>query len=972
MALSGWKQMLDGWPWFQGEGSYPILPNSEYMPPLRLGLKPYGTRDSTRLDPDDPFGWPVTEYEEALILRPGMQSLADQVLHHLLGVWRHEETDVIGVNLTDNPYCPQELLHRSHKLAHERFVLLLPMALSRTLDDKARDRWTLFGNSEQGPARPFWKSFFRAPGQEHPGEVALAFLRRLLEQAYGEQDVSNLYAAGLRVLPQGDDAPFGPEGELPSWTKPLLFEESAKLRGVRYLLTFRPFQWLSAAVRRRYLAGELHLLPCPASLLFWGVEAYRRLESSMPFADQVPLLHLVERHLGIHGIRVPQAGWFTEEGPAYDPQLKYGPIRSTYRRTHRAARVLRYDETLVRAREHHLTHVLFSTRPEDIDLYHKPMARNVQLWGHDFTPLLDGPRAGADDIRRACERVGEGGLFGYRVLWPAMQLGCHELFWHRPLVAHLEAKHDLARLVADAPSGYLTGYHAAAPDRRRPIELWPRLLRREAHVVNTEEFANAKETPPHRTLGNILRIFSCWEMQQKEPLAPSFARQLLIVQKRATLDGWLRNLPKRAGNAERGRWLAEQLRAWLAVAEEARAPRAKEVPAALTYGATTRRSFEAAYWRTIALLSTGQFQTKNNADCILDQATQARLRHHERDLEPLGDYLLGYYTALVAEYGLSEHVLVGELPFRWQTQYAFPWMGGWLCNQDDRAYERNLLVVIPGRDRSQAVLFADHYDTAYMCDCFDKDYGGDGARLAAPGADDNGSATAALMLGARPFLELSRAGQLGCDIWLLHLTGEEYPAEGLGACRMCQWLVERTLPFRTLDGLRHDLTRTAIRGLFVLDMIAHNNPKGRDVFQISPGVAPGSLWLAQLAHRANLAWNRGCAVWNRRAARKKAGRARRCRDNRTLPRLARHLPLHGEVRLSQDPRSTLFNTDGQAFSDVGVPVVLFMENYDIERVGYHDTHDTMNLIDLDYGSALAAIAIESVARAATEEPPTWA
>jgi hypothetical protein len=65
-------------------------------------------------------------------------------------------------------------------------------------------------------------------------------------------------------------------------------------------------------------------------------------------------------------------------------------------------------------------------------------------------------------------------------------------------------------------------------------------------------------------------------------------------------------------------------------------------------------------------------------------------------------------------------------------------------------------------------------------------------------------------------------------------------------------------------------------------------------------------------------------------------------------------------------RSSLFNTDGQIFSDVGIPVVLFMENYDINRAGYHDTLDTMANIDLDYGAAVAAIAIESVARAATD------
>jgi len=40
-----------------------------------------------------------------------------------------------------------------------------------------------------------------------------------------------------------------------------------------------------------------------------------------------------------------------------------------------------------------------------------------------------------------------------------------------------------------------------------------------------------------------------------------------------------------------------------------------------------------------------------------------------------------------------------------------------------------------------------------------------------------------------------------------------------------------------------------------------------------------------------------------------------------------------------------------------------MENYDIDRAGYHDTHDTMANIDLDYGAAVCAITIEAVARA---------
>ncbi len=79
--------------------------------------------------------------------------------------------------------------------------------------------------------------------------------------------------------------------------------------------------------------------------------------------------------------------------------------------------------------------------------------------------------------------------------------------------------------------------------------------------------------------------------------------------------------------------------------------------------------------------------------------------------------------------------------------------------------------------------------------------------------------------------------------------------------------------------------------------------------------------------------------------------------------------MMGEVRPRDDPRSTLYNTDGQVFSDSGIPTVLFMEDYDINRKGYHDSRDTMSGIDLPFGAALAAIAIESVALAACQAAP---
>ena len=87
----------------------------------------------------------------------------------------------------------------------------------------------------------------------------------------------------------------------------------------------------------------------------------------------------------------------------------------------------------------------------------------------------------------------------------------------------------------------------------------------------------------------------------------------------------------------------------------------------------------------------------------------------------------------------------------------------------------------------------------------------------------------------------SKQGKLDCDVWLVHLTGEEYPAEGLGTCRMCQWLVEGTLTLHTSDGRRHDQSDVRIQGVYVLDMIAHNINIDRDVFQIAPGASPESL-----------------------------------------------------------------------------------------------------------------------------------
>jgi hypothetical protein len=986
MAATGWKRLLEGVPWFRGPGSYPLAAYSEFMPPPRLGRRPYpqAEREPYPFFEGDPFSWQIAEYEEALELRPGMEHVAGQVVTSLahLGHGRPAHGIAHG-KLHDNPCWPAELADKAGSLPHERYVVLMPLALARTQDDKGRLRWTLFGSSDQGPARPFWLSFFTAPRKERPAEEGLDFLRRLLSAAYGEptEELADLHRAGLLILPDdGKSSAFGDEGPLPSWTAPLRCGEKSSLRGVRYLLTFRPFAQLPAAVRRAYLAGELHLLPFPGSLLFWHIPAYLKLRGELPLAVQVPLLHLVARHEAPSGLRVPQSGWLHEPlTPSPSPpggegegvrggaaaSDRHGPVRNTFKRTHRWARVLRdQDELALMEREDKLLHVLFSTIPDDLGLYDKPMARNVQLWTDDFRLLLDGPNASPEDIRRALQRMEKGGLFGYRFLYPAMRVGKYEVFWHRPLVAYLSAATGQPTLLPDAPAGYLT----ASPPKGEVVELWPHFPYREPHRAAVELFAHTHDPRPHITTRNIRKILDTHLLLGK-PLPQSLARRLLDVPRHQTLEEWLDALPGRSGDAERGQRLVEELRQSIE-AKPLALPRRRgaKVPASLTYGRTARRSWEVAYWKTIAALAEGRYLNKNNADCVRDPVTQQHLCYHGRDLDELGDYLLDYYCRVIKSAGMTSKALAGDLPFRWRTDFDFSWMGGWLNNQEGKGEERDLLVVIPGRDRKRAVIMADHYDTAYMADRYESHHGGKGPRLAASGADDNHSATATLMLGAPIFLALSKAGKLDCDIWLIHLTGEEFPADCLGARHLCQCLVEGSLRLRLAGGKERDLSDVRVQGVYVLDMVAHNNDRERDIFQISPGAGQTSMWLALQAHLANEIWNASAPVWNQAPERRGRGRGRRSPHGGAIPVVAGHLAVAGEVRPPYSSRSTLYNTDGQIFSDAGVPVVLFMENYDINRSGYHDTHDTMANIDLDYGAAVAAIALESVARAATEDP----
>jgi hypothetical protein len=155
-------------------------------------------------------------------------------------------------------------------------------------------------------------------------------------------------------------------------------------------------------------------------------------------------------------------------------------------------------------------------------------------------------------------------------------------------------------------------------------------------------------------------------------------------------------------------------------------------------------------------------------------------RRRSRDLQKLGDYLMRTHQEAIAAAGMGGKEKVGELPFHWETDFDYRFCGKWIGNHEGSEYERNILVVIPGRNRAEAMVMADHYDTDYMGDVFDLALVGSGARLSAAGADDNCSATATLPQATPIFLQISKEGRFEREVWLLHLTGEEFPADFLG------------------------------------------------------------------------------------------------------------------------------------------------------------------------------------------------
>lgn len=567
---------------------------------------------------------------------------------------------------------------------------------------------------------------------------------------------------------------------------------------------------------------------------------------------------------------------------------------------------------------------IFDYEPEYLKLYSKPLARNSLVFGYEgpFKDkiILNGPFENKNSLR-ALETF----IFvnysdfevGIQQYYLPMQYLNQNIYVHRPIVSWQK---DDKVYTAPSVKG-LVEYQSLGTRWEKEPPYYSHLSFRMYQVY--EHFKD--KNIGYETALNYKKIRDFLDNQK--PLPKDFAFSLLNPKPSIdSFDDWKKTLP---------RVVQKELVAFT--------PESDNITP-LTFQKTIANDFERSYWELIYTLSEGLFartplQNKNNADCAEMDAPYGQLDPHcdENSLPALAEYFKSYYEDLNLPVFFHE--------FKWETDFDFKWQG---LNDT----HRNVITVIHGKDNrphSEVIILADHYDTAYEGDTYENS---PGHRHASYGADDNYSASATLMLAAKYLKSLP----LKKDIWLVHLTGEEFPADCLGA----RMLVTDYLRKKNILA---DRSNPKIAGVYLMDMIAHKTSPTA-IFQISPGRGRQSQELSRVAFSVTKKWNEMASSkqLNKRFSRKNTWK----RTDKFKVELPKFLTLIPEIRPFWHFKSSVYNTDAQIFSDARIPVVLFMEDYDIDRKGYHDSLDTIENIDLDYGRAISAIAIESAAQMAMQ------
>ncbi len=278
----------------------------------------------------------------------------------------------------------------------------------------------------------------------------------------------------------------------------------------------------------------------------------------------------------------------------------------------------------------------------------------------------------------------------------------------------------------------------------------------------------------------------------------------------------------------------------------------------------------------------------------------------DHQLEVMNDYFTEFYQSLGLE----------ELGVKIVRQ-RFKWRGIW---------QSNLCIVFPGEEAGKYVVAGDHTDAAFEEDTFAKT----GVRETTDGAADNITASAMLMATAEKLKEMLKKGfKLKKGVILVHLTGEEYPADGIGVMHFFEDALETR---KDLKDVRE------ITAFIVPDFIGYHKP-GENIFQLNPADSEKSKLLAAYALDAS----------------------RKVIPNQKW--VGRLVPRNKKA-------NGIFNTDVVYPERLGVPSLLVNnldysnnENRKANPLNHQDA-DTADNVDFDYAGDVSKVGIETILRAA--------
>ena len=188
MATQGWKQLLAGASNDSRRGPLSDRRLFRVHAAAAVGLQALRLRRQAVVRDDDPWGWHVTEYEEAFELAAGPGLAGPAKSSACCGTWAAASRRTAS---SADKLDGQSLLARRTGQSRRAVERALRRAAAagpvRTQDDKGRVRWTLFGGSEQGPVAGVLAELLSGPAAAScRRSMALDFIRRLLHAAYGE------------------------------------------------------------------------------------------------------------------------------------------------------------------------------------------------------------------------------------------------------------------------------------------------------------------------------------------------------------------------------------------------------------------------------------------------------------------------------------------------------------------------------------------------------------------------------------------------------------------------------------------------------------------------------------------------------------------------------------------------------------------------------------------------------------------